>query len=809
VDSGIPTGTRTAALGSRWADDQPTAHGSGSSSFNVGDTVYAGNALWRCKVAHTRDVANTPVTGGSAGTYWESANLWLRVEREAGTTWVRFLYAVASTESEASSRWRPILAEPGSAVAGRAVSGDARELRFDLARWFRATTVSTAMTSSTTAITLAAASGWKANVGDVLAIDNELVTVTSASADGLSLTISRATDGTTAATHAANSRITSAAYRGDDLLIGTCVNSGKTGSFSTFSAADFATLQVGNLKVENHNLASTDPDYDVDATDWEATTGDPTTAPTDDTKYLASQYQVFFGPYDITEDFFMYGQATSQRLAREDWIYNPREFWSQSRWWDDGTEKDPGYVLPTLSALTNREIWAKSTLLTLDMRQLQDYLRTRTLASAAESRLDGGYDSPIGAPATVLRTYLPDNGLIIHVSRTNRYPWNPEHKGKNPFNPALPNENTLTRTTASLAAEGDTDLRTSYFNAQVATMMATSRAGGWQLRSTLSTTDQSDVGQRLQPWTLATTASPGALMYAPPIKPQDFHHGVRLVNGRSIDWNHDATNGAASGGDDFGTSKLLIVTPNHIYIQGDFNSTPQPVNDGGVACSKSTPTAVYGDSVTFLSNAWSPGDLAWRIQGLAATHNAITAGGTLAYGQGPSLLPKASATTYACAVLTHNLPTTRSRVAMGEASALDDNLLVLEDWATISQTFIGSIVVMDTRRYTDAYRLDQLKTAGLTPFGFIGATTWNSVFTGLYARNEAYGNSFAITTGRVFTGLTGADGQRWAGQISQICGIPNRELFYNPDFKTKEGTPPEMPFGIKTVGVGGWMRVLR
>ena len=788
VNAAVPGGTLVAATG-RWSDDQPASHQT-SVTYNAGDVVFSGGTHYACTANGT--------TTAPPGSGWSQANVWLRIERVTTTSdQVRFLYAVKDTEPVAAD-WRPVLIDQrtdaaGAPRAGIAGAAAARELRFDASRWFGKTTLAANIDAAATTMTLAGGT-WK--VGDVLAIDSELVEVTAVS--GTTLTITRAMDSSTAAAHTAAAIVTRDSYRGDQLLVGVCANGNKTSSFSSFADSDLSNVRFSNLRIENHNLATTADDYVVDATDWDANT-DPT-EPSEDTQYLASQYQVFFGPYDITEDFFL--QTTP--ILREDWIYNTREFWSQPRWWEDGTERDPGFVLPNATALSNREIFAKTTLLTLDMRALQDYLRTRTLADATAHRLDGGYTTAASALTTTLRDALPTTGLIVHISRTNRYPWNPELDGVNPWNPGLPNTTAgATYSTKELAALG-ASARTTAFDTQRSAMQTTLAAGTWNLLPT-------HVSGRLQPWTLATTQFPGALLRTPPIRPQDFHHGVRLVNGSSIDWDHNGTGGSASGSDPFGTSKMLVVTPNHLYLQGDFNTVAQPVSDAGVACSKSTPIAVYGDSVTFLSNNWN--DAQWTIPGLIATATDVTGGGTLAYNQGPATAPVATATTYACAVLTHNTPTTRRRVMFGEAAALDDNLLVLEGWSGVRQTFIGSIVVMDTRRYTDAYRLDGNKEVGMTPFGFIGPaaswTTWRTKFEGEFATASAYGTGFTINQGLVYNGTGASDGQSWGGGIDMICGIPNRELFYNPDFKTKEGTPPEMPFGIKTVGVGGWSKIVR
>ena len=78
--------------------------------------------------------------------------------------------------------------------------------------------------------------------------------------------------------------------------------------------------------------------------------------PTPMTRYLCSQYQAFWGTREITEDFFLWGEGNpATRLANENWFYNNREFWSQSRWWNAGSAMNPSPI-SSVTANSGRSI---------------------------------------------------------------------------------------------------------------------------------------------------------------------------------------------------------------------------------------------------------------------------------------------------------------------------------------------------------------------------------------------------------------------------------------------------------------------
>lgn len=575
----------------------------------------------------------------------------------------------------------------------------------------------------------------------------------------------------------------------EDLQLGLVVQSGHRSYASTARFSDIKVQYAAGL-----NRSPVAPADLLDYRDWEYAAGAGGTSEL--SKYMCSQYQVFWGNYDITEDFFtcqdLFPAQYPARLAAEDWILNPREFWSQGQWWATGEEKDPGFRLPTaLAPSTNREVWAKSTLLTLDMRAVQDYIKNRTLEEATGDRIPGidpgGY-RPASAPAVVLGTTAPaaPSGLIIYAARTNRYPWNPNLNGPNPWNPALPNGTSSFYTNDSLAQVPN--VAPGYERAaEFRTITGVQNLVNTVQFLPTKISDPASPIADLNAYAQDLSGTQGALSRTPAIKPQDFHHGVRLRNGASIDW-------GLAGVPNFGASKLLVVSPSALYLQGDFNTTAHAFTYQGTTVHKVSPVGVFGDSITLLSNSWD--ESAFRQPGLTANASAVTGGGTLALGQ-VGALPAASDTSYYAAFLTHNLPTSKQRVLDGEAASFINTMLYLEDWAGKSMNYMGSLVVMDSRRYTRGFLLESQKSSGPSPLGFMG---WN--------------RTWSYRAPLPWSPMTG-DNQappataHWSGVVHAIYGAPNRNFAYNYDFLSKEGTPPEIPFGVKAAGVGGWIRVVQ
>lgn len=526
--------------------------------------------------------------------------------------------------------------------------------------------------------------------------------------------------------------------------------------------ANKTTLQASNLQIDTTNAGDFDT---ISSTDWEKAAANAKEM----SKYLASQYQVFFGTYDITEDFFSYNESdAAQRTATEEWIFNRREFWSQSRWWghDTSVEKDSDLLSDggngngtSHDEISVRQWLGKTTLLSLNVRAVQDYLKARTVKQAVADVIAGG--SPAApATATADTRKLSDvfNGLFYLV-RTNRYPTNPTPGLKNPYNDKLPN------------GTGATDM---------------------------TRLDSSD----LQPY--------GSLQEAPAFEPEDFHHAVRLHRASSIDWGYPASGAAA-----FGVSKTSFVTPNQLFVQGDLNTTTRAVTYqqslGGGTPQKITPTAIMADMVTFLSNAWS--DASARKPGLvvgdatgadpAADPSTwrVLSGGSLAQSQGDSIttMPKATNTGYFASILTHNIPTTRRTALVGECAAFISTMLYQEDWVDINMSFLGSLVVFDSRRYSRAYLLDSPKNYGRGPFGWFANGT---------AKANDWGDLYKTEFNLPLVKAGGNYVWNWGGTIGAVQGPPRRIMDFNYDLLTEAGTPPFTPFGVTASGVGAWSKVI-
>ena len=561
------------------------------------------------------------------------------------------------------------------------------------------------------------------------------------------------------------------------LLAGPCVQSGDKALATTVTFTD--------LRIETTLPA---PLNVIDATDWDNTAGS-----TDDlTKYLISQYQVFFGTREITEDFFTYREpGTQRRLANEEWFYNPREFWSQSRFWDHtnaaGTRLDKdAFTSPatTFTATKYRELLSKTTVLSLDLGALQTYIGARTVGLAEGDAISGVGSIPAATTSPLATLASKFNGLIYAV-RTNRYPWNPNTNvalgatvtGLNPWSPllstgltSLPNSVTTAGAALPLIANGASDdLPSRSLDAMASPDLM---LGGIH---------------KLQPYVLPQ---------APSFKPQRFHHGVRIINGANIAWNYP--NGSSSGSNSaggtnwthvpmpaYGACKLSVVTPNQLYVQGALNVDNHSVTYKGLTVNKPTPLAIMGDQVTLLSNAWS--DVAYQQAGLAATNvsgaGSVTGTGTLACATFGAM---AAATSYQAGIVTNNLPTNQERVREGQGAPFVDTVLFLENWNNRAMNYLGSLVVLDSRRYSRSFLHDSFKTYGTTPFGIAGTGASDP-----------------------WVGVFGATTPDWIGQSPAVFSEPVRTYAFNYDFMTPEGTPPFVPFGVSSNGTGGWARIVQ
>ena len=303
------------------------------------------------------------------------------------------------------------------------------------------------------------------------------------------------------------------------------------------------------------------------------------------------------------------------------------------------------------------------------------------------------------------------------------------------------------------------------------------------------TADGDPIYSGLQPYEVAR---------APAFKPQDFIHGVRMHNAANIDWGLDVAESGGSIGvtPDFGASKTIFVTPNQLFLQGDVNTRTYTAKvNGNNAADKLTPFAVVGDMITMLSNSWNDED--WQDPGLRSDDASIFGGGALyrPYADPDIELDKyitaASSTTYNTSIVTHNQPTTMEGVRNGEAASITSVMQYLEDWTNQDMSFKGSLVVMDSRRYTRSYLLDIIKDYGLSPLGTLG---WH--------QGERYHED-------AFNANPSSDTLHWNGDINPVYAAPNRIFDFNEDLLTEAGTPPFTPFGVTSTGTGAWVRVLK
>ncbi len=268
-----------------------------------------------------------------------------------------------------------------------------------------------------------------------------------------------------------------------------------------------------------------------------------------------------------------------------------------------------------------------------------------------------------------------------------------------------------------------------------------------------------------------------------------------------------ARNWRWSSSPQFGVSKTSIVTPNALYIQGNINVDQHETLQGGETKDRFTPLAVMGDSIVLQSNRWN--DINAQIPGLTVTNVAgmgsVTGAGTLATMSNFGVT--ASDTEYNTAIATNNIPTNRERVAEGQSAGFVDSMLLMENWDTRSMSYLGSLVVMDTRRYSTAFLHDSFKTYGQTPFGIVdNPGQWIAKYNAMqFTRNNWDGTPVVFKTGLYGTPAA----INWAGQSPPILSEPIRVYSFNYDLLTEEGTPPFAPFGVSTAGVGGWAKILR
>ena len=595
-----------------------------------------------------------------------------------------------------------------------------------------------------------------------------------------------------------------------NFLCGPCVQSGNS---TVPTSITFNGLSVSTTEAMGPLASPYRADGVWNYQDWDSNSVAGPGSPM--SRYLASQYQVFFGGAEITEDFFTWadqqgGGATP--IATEDWFYNPREFWSQgSTWqtWDSATgySSSEPWGVPAPSSrwlargwrdtalkdgdralMNEKKLWAKTTVLQLDLARLWDYLTTRRIDQAMHPVLGLGTAAPLLSADPLLSNRFAGG---IYIARTNRYPFNPNQPLTNPAIDLAPLDLRL------IGGTNPWSFSTSvpYPNGVDVAINPSSPLANDTHSDRAIVPPPPMSGAPVLPYSTYTWNDPllrhsGVHKLQPydqmglfPIRPQQFHHGVLLTNGKNINWGIKS-----DGTSSFGDGKVSFITPNALYIQGDFNSQKNPVKVGGLGAPvlKDTPVMVNGDSVTLLSNAWKISN--YKSPALTIGWDASkgkftpTSGGVLAFPTDRN----ATNTTYVAGIITHNQPTTRERVLEGQSSPFIDTMQFIENWAGTTMTFRGSLVVLDTRRYTDSFLLDGGKDNGRSPFGWMG---W-------------------VATKSLVEGGRGLPLSEWIGLTPKVYAAGTRDFQYQADFLTKDGTPPLAPYGMTASGIGGWSRIL-
>lgn len=746
----------------RWRHSGPVYQAADQGLGRKASLVWYNGLIWECQTGHTPTAPTDQPSGANA--MWKAVQrIFLRIEKDA-TGFVFKYIATADGAAPADGtdwRWRTV-------APGRDSSGTIQRDADDMPK------TSNALTSADTPLPAA----WS----------NYLLAGPCVQSSSIVLDPSNLAD-TTNWAHCKDNAV-KATYAGLRVEI-------------TGDASDITGPTAGTA------------DGVLDYRDWEAT-AEPWLDSTatlgnrlvnNQTSYLCSQYQVFLGPLEITEDFFSYtlgdSKAEQDRIASEQWFINPRFFWSQSRWWNEGdltssytpvprtawVEKESGGLIDGgTTTSTQRQLMARTTVLEINLAALQNYLKNRTLPQAAYRWTVDDYQGVDTTSTDLLKSRF--SGLL-YAARTNRYPRNPTPGDSvNPWNPDLPNV---------LSSSGfDTNLIDLYVGLSGGSATDALAASGYG-NSYTAATSKTAVRDRL---VAANTANRG--VRCAPIPWEDFHHGVMLTNGNSIDW------GWVSSSTKFGTGKTSIVTPNSLYVKGNLNNAMNSYNVKGTTASKWTPLAIMGDSVTLLSSSWDYPN--YRKVGLSVGTDRCSSFNSTTLNQISGFT--AGNTSYRTCILTNNLPTTKYRTFQGEGAPFINTMLFLEDWGDDNKgstdrtmNYTGSLVVMDSCRYTRSYLLQQPRTFGRSPFGFMG---WHcddySALTGWTGGNPDWCKNGSNQRLPLSGALPPAD--QPYGAIN-VYWPPIRNMTFNDDLLTEEGTPPNTPFGVTASGVGGWTRVVQ
>ena len=369
-------------------------------------------------------------------------------------------------------------------------------------------------------------------------------------------------------------------------------------------------------------------------------------AAADYVNYLKSQYVVYFGTTDVTDEFFNYGASTA--TTEQDLVVWESEFldrregaFMQYQFWDQDTTTWPAN---SGNDFFEDQIYRVS-LLTFNMRNTLDFLMNT----------DHGEVTTGTASGEMLNEYFSGMIYAHRTRRSNEYtPW----------------ETPLWHPTCHLHWK-QTPIA-NYFRPPAghlpwkdlpSTVWATNNGFDWRTGSGPAMTFQSSI--RLQ-------------------NAEDLNYGINFYTDMST----------PDPSDDYYTKKgLTFITPNTCYIEGDFNTVQYGDSDysGGLGTRvvkghadwrsddslKHVPVAVFADFVNLLSNDWSDNQ---------------------SYGSRPNV---SSDCHMIVSVIMNNVPSHMDGDNYSHYSGGAHNILrYLESWSGDTHNIRGSLVVVNIRRYS-------------------------------------------------------------------------------------------------------------
>ena len=213
---------------------------------------------------------------------------------------------------------------------------------------------------------------------------------------------------------------------------------------------------------------------------------------------------------------------------------------------------------------------------------------------------------------------------------------------------------------------------------------------------------------------------------------ETFHAGIRLAKADTIDWNHDGDDNGTdeASGTALGRSGLTVITPNPVYLWGDFNrniliSTSGTTEswktfDSATAAEQANrlpPCGVFADGIVSLTPSWVDAD----HQVYSGRDTAKTGGTTVFYNT---------------SVVINNIPS-QAINALEEGSGAVTNVMRFLENGTRTLNFRGSLVVPNEQRYSK---------------GTLGANdspqNYNTNFYGAPARNYTFNDDLLKGAGQ-------------------------------------------------------------